>query len=229
LFTGIIKMNKLKVLVADDHEVVREGLRKLVNSQSDMEVVGEARNGQEALDQVRSLRPDVVLLDVVMPGMSGLSAISLIRDVSSSTQVVVFSMHMKEAYVEQALASGAIGYITKTSPASEVSAAIRAAHRREYFLSSRIESVFIKAHLQKTTNGSEVVGYNILTKREQQVFRLMVEGNTTNHIADILCLSPKTVEKNRANIMNKLNVNSIVELVMYAVKIGIVDPDLWEV
>lgn len=216
-------MKKIRVLVADDHAVIREGLRKLVNGQADMEVIGEAREGQEAIEQVRMLRPDVALLDIVMPGMSGLSAVGLIREAFPDTRVVVFSMHKKEAYVEQALASGALGYVPKTAPASEIFAAIRAAHRGEYFLSSRVGSSFVKNRMQNTGRRSEADGYNSLSGRERQVFLLMVDGNSVQRIADVLCLSPKTVEKHRAAVIKKLDRHSLIEMVVYAFKIGIID------
>jgi len=121
------------------------------------------------------------------------------------------------------LASGALGYVPKTAPASEIFAAIRAAHRGEYFLSPRAESAFIKNRMQNTARRSDVGGYNSLSEREQQVFRLIVDGNSTHCIADILCLSPKTVEKHRAAVMKKLDRHNLIELVVYAFKIGIID------
>ncbi|MGD8513498.1 MAG: response regulator transcription factor [Deltaproteobacteria bacterium] len=218
----------MKVLIADDHAIVREGLKQLVNSQRDMEVVGEAGDGRQALERAKSLRPDVTLLDIAMPSLSGLEAVRLIKEAVPDTQIVVLSMHKKEAYVHQAFASGALAYVLKASPSSDVLEAIRTAHRGEYFLSSKIRAEVIGRYLESRKEQPAVRGYDLLSEREQQVFRLMVEGNSTNQIADVLCVSPKTVEKHRGNVMNKLGIHDLVGLVKYAIKIGIIDPELWE-
>jgi two-component system response regulator NreC len=218
----------MRILIADDHAIVREGLRQLLNSQPDMEVAGDAQDGREALEKAKSLRPDVTILDIAMPGLSGLEAVRLIKEAVPHSQIVVLSMHEKEAYVHQVFASGALAYVLKASPSSDVLEAIRAAHRGEYFLSSKIKAEVIGRYLESRREKPAVRGYDLLTEREQQVFRLMVEGNSTSQIADVLCVSPKTVEKHRGNVMNKLGIHDLVALVKYAIKIGIIDPDLWE-
>lgn len=218
----------MRILIADDHAIVREGLRQLLNSQRDMEVAGEAKDGREALEKAKSLRPDVTILDIAMPGLSGLEAVRLIKEAVPHTQIVVLSMHEKEAYVHQVFASGALAYVLKASPSTDVLEAIRAAHRGEYFLSSKIKAEVIGRYLESRKEKPAVRGYDLLSEREQQVFRLMVEGNSTNQIADVLCVSPKTVEKHRGNVMNKLGIHDLVALVKYAIKIGIIDPELWE-
>lgn len=222
------QMRKTKVLIADDHAIVREGLRHLLNSQQDMEVVGEAQDGMEALKRVKELQPDVTLLDIAMPRLSGLEAIHLIKRAVPHTQIVVLSMHQKEAYVHRVLESGALGYVLKASPSSEVLAAIRAVRRNEYFLSSKIGAEVVKIYLQRPKEEPSDSRYDLLSEREQQVFRLMVEGNSTKQIADILSVSPKTTEKHRANVMKKLGLHDLVALVKYAIKIGVIDPQLWE-
>ena len=219
---------KMKILVADDHAVVREGLRQLLNSQPDMEVVGEAEDGREALEKAKSLRPHVTILDIAMPRLSGLEAVRLIKEAVPDTGIVVLSMHKKEAYVHQVLASGALAYVLKASPSSDVLQAIRAVHRGEYFLSSQIRAEVINTYLQSRRERPSVGGYDLLSNREQQVFRLIVEGNSTSDIADVLCISPKTVEKHRANVMKKLGIRDLVALVKYAVNIGVIDPEFWE-
>ena len=218
----------MKVLIADDHEIVREGLKQLLNDQQDMEVVGEAQDGRETILKAKSLRPDVLLLDVAMPKLNGLEAIGLIKEAVPDVRIVVFSMHKKEAYARQALAAGALGYVLKASPSSEILAAIRAVYSREYFLSHEINAEIIDAYLKNRNASPPVHRYDLLSEREQQVFRLIVEGNSTKEIADILCVSPKTVEKHRSNFMKKLGVNDLVGMVKYAIKINIIDPEHWE-
>ena len=218
----------MRILVADDHAIVREGLRQLLNNQRDMEVVGEAEDGLEAIKKAKSLRPDVTVLDIAMPRLSGLEAVRLIKEAVPNTQIVVLSMHKKEAYVHQVLASGALGYVLKASHSSDVLEAIRAVYRGEYFLSSKIRAEVIGTYLENRRKKPAVRGYDLLSDREQQVFRLIVEGNSTNQIADVLCVSPKTVEKHRANVMKKLAIHDVVAMVKYAIKIGIIDPELWE-
>ena len=221
-------MNKIKVLIADDHAIVREGLRQLLNGQRDMEVAGEAEDGRQALEKVKSFHPDVILLDIAMPHLNGLEVISLIKEAAPETQVVVLSMHSKETYVQQVLSSGALGYVLKASPSTDILEAIRMAHRDEYFLSSRLKAEVIGKYLKTKRSAPALRGYDLLTEREQQVFRLVAQGHSTSRIADILCVSPKTVEKHRTSLMNKLGVHDRLELLKYAIKIGIVDPELWE-
>ena len=221
-------MSKISILIADDHGVVRGGLKQLFNDQADMEVVGEAEDGHEALDRVRSLRPNVAIVDIAMPRLGGLEAVGLIREISPETMVVVLSMHAKEDYVHQVLTSGAMAYVLKASPTSDILEAVRSAHRGEYFLSSKIRAEVVSAYLTSKKQPPPVKGYDLLSEREQMVFRLVAEGNSTNEIADVLCLSPKTVEKHRANIMRKLGLKDRLELVKFAVKIGLVDPELWQ-
>jgi two-component system response regulator NreC len=218
----------MKIMIADDHQIVREGLKQLLNDQEDMEVVGEAQDGRETLLKAKSLRPDVLLLDVTMPKLNGLEAIGLIKEAVPDVRIVVFSMHKKEAYARQALAAGALGYVLKASPSSEIPAAIRAVFSREYFLSHEINAEIIDAYLETRKTSAPVHRYDLLSEREQQVFRLVVEGNSTKEIADILCVSPKTVEKHRSNFMKKLGVNDLVGMVKYAIKINIIDPEHWE-
>jgi DNA-binding NarL/FixJ family response regulator len=224
----MMEKEKIKILIADDHAVVREGLRKLLEEQPDMTVVGEATDGLVTVKKVKSLTPDVALIDIQMPNLNGLEAVNLIKESVPDTQVVLLSMHKKDAYVHQALTAGALGYVLKASPTSDVLEAIRTVHRGEYFLSSKINSKLISTFLKSRTEKPAVSGYDLLSEREQQVFRLLVEGKSSSEIADILCISPKTVEKHRANTMKKLDIHNMVEMVKYAIKIGIIGPELWE-
>ena len=220
-------MKPISILIADDHGIVRSGVRQLLTSQDDMEIVGEAEDGAAALKLVKKLKPDVVLLDIAMPGLNGLETIGLIREAVPESRIIILSMHAKESYVHQALSAGALGYVLKASPSSDIIRAVRAAHRGEYFLSSTIRAGVIDAYLQSKKHTPTVRGYDLLSEREQQVFRMVVEGKTTKDIADILCVSAKTIEKHRGSITGKLGVHGRLELLKYAIKIGVVDPDLW--
>ncbi|PIF02943.1 MAG: DNA-binding response regulator [Desulfococcus sp.] len=222
------QMRKIKVVIADDHLVLREGIRKILGEQEDMEVVGEATDGKQTVQKVKTLKPHVALIDIQMPELNGLEAVNLIKDTVPETEVVVLSMHKKDAYVHQALAAGALGYVLKASPMSEVLEAIRTVHRHEYYLSSKINTKIITAFLKSKQDKPPASGYDLLSDREQQVFRLLVEGKSSAEIAEILCISPKTVEKHRANTMKKLDIHNMVSMVKYAIKIGIIGPELWE-
>lgn len=221
-------MKTIKILIADDHTIVRDGLRQLLSEQEDLEVVGEARDGKQALEKVKSLHPDVLLLDVGLPELNGMEVISLMKRSDLKTQIVVLSMHSKGTYAQQALAAGALGYVLKASPSSDILEAIRAADRGEYFLSSKLRTEVICAYAKYHEKSPALGGYESLSEREQQVFRLAAQGNTTGQIGEILCVSPKTVEKYLTSIMNKLDIHDRVGLMKYAIKIGVVDPALWE-
>jgi two-component system response regulator NreC len=221
-------MKKIRVLVADDHSIVREGIKQLLNGQPDIEVVGEAGEGMEALEKAKSLHPDVVLLDITMPNMTGLEVANLMRDAAPKARIVVFSMHGKESYVREIIASGAVGYVLKASPSSDILQAIHAAYRGEYFLSSKLKADVINKFMKGERKAPSIRSYDLLTEREQQVFRLVAQGHSTDQIGDFLCISPKTVEKHRTSIMGKLNIHDRFQLLKYAIKIGVIDPELWD-
>ena len=221
-------MEKIKVIIADDHTVVREGIRQILAKEPDIEVVGEAADGMEALEMVRMMMPNVIILDVGMPGVSGLEAIGLIRETAPQCAVVVLTMHSKESMVHRMLDSGALGYVLKASPVVDVIEAVRAANRGEYYLSSKIRAELVSAYLHSRKEKPAVKGYDLLSEREQQVFSLVAEGNSTNRIAELLSVSPKTVEKHRTNVMKKLGIKNRMELVKEAIRMGIIDPELWE-
>jgi two-component system response regulator NreC len=219
---------QIRVLIADDHAVVREGIRQIIRREPDLELVGEAADGLETIELTRRMKPDVVVLDVAMPGVSGMEAIHLVKETHPASQIVVLSMYGKESMVHRMLDSGALGYVLKASPSTDVLAAIRAAHRGEYFLSSKIRAEVVSVYLKSRQDKPPVKGYDLLSEREQQIFRLVAEGNSTNQIADLLFISPKTVEKHRGNVMRKMGLSNTMELIKEAIKVGIIDPELWE-
>ncbi len=222
-------MDKIKVFIVDDHPIVREGLPQLLESQPDLEVIGTAETGKKALEHLRLLRPDVIILDISMPEMNGFEAISLLKNFLPNCQIVVYSMHDKEAYVHKVLSSGALGYVLKGAPIAELTAAVRAVAQNEYFLSSKLNHDVIECYLtHRIEKNKELSRYDLLSEREQQVFRLMVEGKTTAQTGDILCVSPKTVEKHRLSIMKKLNLRNLVDMIKYGVRIGVIDPEVWK-
>lgn len=220
-------MNVIRVLISDDHPIVRKGLRQLLDAEADVLVIDEASDGMETLDKVRAQRPDVLLLDVAMPRMSGIEVARVVKSALPETRIVVLSMFEKEAYARQALEAGALGYVLKGGPSEEILTAIRTVSRGQYYLSSTITSSVVSTYLK--TQGEEVLdaGYRSLSDRERQVFLLLVEGNSIDRIGNILCISPKTVEKHRSNITLKLGVSNPLEMLKYAVRIGVVDPEIW--
>lgn len=218
--------DKIKILIVDDHAIIRDGLTELLKDQPDMDVVGHAGKGEEALEKARSLHPDVMLIDIAMPGMSGLAVANLVKETCPDTRIVIFTMHKKEAYVQQAFQSGASAYVLKTSPSEEVFFAIRKVCAGMQFLSPDVKDDLVDRFLKQQSVKPERTGYDCLSQREQRVFILMVEGKSTREMAETLCLSPKTVEKYRSSVMKKLGIHSLVEMTRYAVKIGIIDPEL---
>jgi DNA-binding NarL/FixJ family response regulator len=220
--------DKLKVLVADDHAVVREGIVQLLSGHPAMDLVGQAVDGQDAVHKARQLKPGVILLDIAMPGLNGLEALTLLGEVAPETRVVILSMYDKDAYVHRALCAGAKGYVLKTDSGREVIEAILKVGAGQYYLSDKLNAQVIRKYLDPVAEkNSASSGYDCLTEREQQIFRLLVEGHPTKGMAQMLYLSPRTVEKHRSNIVKKLDIHDPIALVHYAVKIGVVDPELW--
>lgn len=220
-------MKRIRVLIADDHVMVREGLRQLLQTQSDIDVVGEAGDGIEAVEMARRCKPDVVLLDIAMPRMTGLEAVSLIRNALPDCRIVVLSMYEKETYAHQVLQAGAHGYVLKGEPSSDMLEAIRAAASGRYFFSSKMHQEVVRGYLERRPQEVQKNGFQALSDRERQVFFLLIEGNTSAQIATVLCLSLKTVEKHRAAVSRKLGTGSAVEMMKYAIRWGLVDPDFW--
>lgn len=221
-------MESIRLIVADDHNILLDGLRLLLDSMQDIEVVAEAGNGVEVIAKVRQHRPDVVLLDIAMPEINGLEVVKIIKGIAPDTQVVILSRYEKEAYVQQALSAGACGYVVKGAPSSELIDAIRHARRGKYFLSSQIQTNVIQSFLGSTKETPKNKNFSELSEREAQVFKLLIEGNSSRQISDILCISSKTVDKHRANIARKIGIDNPVKMVQFAIRHGLVDPEIWE-
>ena len=221
-------METIKILLADHHLMVREGLKVLLSGERAFKIVAEAANSQEALEFVRSEAPDIILLDLTLPVLTRTDIIQLIKELSTKTKVVVVSNSIKQSHVRQALQGGARGYILKTAAFADLVEAIHAIHKGNYYLSSEIKTDIIDHFIKQTDEGPVHNKYNLLTKREKEVFRLLIAGNTTEEIAKLLFISPKTVAKHRSNLMEKLEIFNIASLVRYAIKIGIIDNECEE-
>jgi DNA-binding NarL/FixJ family response regulator len=215
----------IRVIVADDHHLVRQGIRALLEKADGIEVVGEAADGQEAVELVERLVPDVLVMDIAMPRLSGDQAIGRVRALRVATQVVILSMYSDETLVRQALRNGAKGYLLKRSVREELLLAIRAASRGEIYLSPAISRSIVADLLTLQTDADASSPFERLTSREREVLQLISEGHTNNAIAQVLKVSVKTVEKHRANLMSKLNVHDLAGLIRVAIKHGLIFPD----
>jgi DNA-binding NarL/FixJ family response regulator len=207
----------MKILIADDHGIVRSGVKLLLDRQPDMEVVAEAEDGVDALEKVLAERPDVAILDVAMPRMTGLQATHEIKRQSPDTHVLILSMHDDEHYLFEALRAGASGYVLKRAADQDLVDAVRAAAKGEPFLTSAAQQALIRDFLERGEQPE-------LTPREAEIVKLIAEAHTNREIAEILHLSEKTVESHRANVLQKLGMRDRVELVRYAIRRGLVEP-----
>lgn len=215
----------IRVIIAEDHHLVREGIRALLERSSDIEVVGQAQDGQEAVEQALRLKPDVIVMDWSMPRMNGNQATEQIRAQHLRTQVVILSMYSDEAIVRQALRCGAKGYLLKRSVAEELPLAVRAASRGEAYLSSTISAPIIADAIEKPLDSQEQSPFERLSPRECQVLKLIAEGHTNQAIAQTMKISVKTVEKHRMHLMSKLDVHDTAGLVRVAVKHRLISVD----
>ncbi len=213
-------MSQIKVLLADDHKIVRQGLRALLDAQAGIAVVGEAADGREAVELAAALKPDVVVMDLAMPNLAGLEATRQIRRRQPDVQVVILSMHANTAHAIQALRNGAIGYALKDSDAQEVVNAVRAAAARRRYVDPAIAEPVLEALLRNDGAGD---AFQVLTEREREILQLVAEGHTNAAIAGRLGISLRTVETHRANLMRKLDLHSPAELVRYALQHGLTD------
>jgi len=216
------RTSRIRVLIAEDHHLVREGIRSLLEKAEDIEVVGEAADGQEAVELTERLGPDVVVMDIAMPRMDGSQALVRVRAMGAATQVVMLSMYSDEALVRQALRHGAKGYLLKRSVTEELLLAIRAASQGDTYLSPAISGPIIADSLALQADAETLGPSAQLTPREREVLQLVSEGRTNAAIAETMKISVKTVEKHRANVMSKLNVHDLAGLMRAAIKHGLV-------
>ncbi len=215
----------IRVLIAEDHHLVRQGIRALLEKANDIEVIGEAQDGQEALEQAAQLKPEVIVMDLAMPRLTGSQATEQIRAQHLPSQVVILSMYSDETMVREALRCGAKGYLLKRCVTEELLLAVRAAARGETFLSSSISGAIVSTALGQPSQAENQTPYEQLSARERQVLKLVAEGETNNSIAQVMKISVKTVEKHRTNLMAKLGVHDTASLVRVAVKHGLISVD----
>lgn len=215
-------MASIKILLADDHTILRKGLRLLLEREPDLKVVAEATNGKEAVDQMRRANPDIVIMDIAMPIMNGIEATNLICREFSHTAVIVLSVHSDEAYVLRALKAGARGYLLKDSAESDLIQAVRSVAAGKAYFSPAVSKILADDYVRQMNSQSVEDPYDLLTSRERELLQLIAELKATKEIAALLNLSPNTVDTHRNNLMRKLNLHSIPEVILYAVRRGII-------
>lgn len=216
-----------RVLICDDHAIFRDGLKTVLGQNPGLQVVGEAADGLESVRLARSLEPDLVIMDIAMPEMSGIDATREILAASPGTRVIILSMHSRKTFIMESLKAGARGYVLKDSAGSKLMMAVEAVLRGESFLDSPVAAHIVDEFVRLPEERLRGEDSQRLSERERQVLKLIVEGNTNRQIAEKLFLSPKTVENHRARIMSKLNRHDVIALIKFAFATGLVDPDSW--
>jgi DNA-binding NarL/FixJ family response regulator len=214
-------LSVLRILIADDHEVARQGIRSLLESHAEWEVCGEARDGREAVDYASRLKPDVLLLDIGMPNLNGLDAARQILATMPEARILILTVHDSEQVVREVLAAGARGFLLKSDAGRDLLAAVEALQHRRTFFTSSVAQMMLDGYLRPEDDG-DAARQCVLTPREREVLQLVAEGKTTKEIATALSLSVKTAETHRTNLMRKLDLHSVAALTLYAVRNGIV-------
>ena len=215
-------MKQIRILLADDHNVMRRGLRLLLESQTEFTVVAEAADGLKAVEQARLSKPDVVVLDIAMPHLSGTDAAQRITEELPSAAIVILSMHSDEGYVLRALKAGAKGYLLKDSAEGDLIEAIKAVSDGKAFFSPEVSRMLVEDYVREIRTRGAQDSYELLTAREREVLHMLAEGKSNKDIAGLLQLSPYTVETHRRNLQEKLNLHSFAELILYAVRKGVI-------
>ena len=214
-------MKKIRVLLAEDHTIVRQGIAVLLGTESDMEVVGEASNGLEAIDLAKKLVPDVILMDIGMRHLNGLEATREIKKLFPSMKILVLTMYDNEEWIFQILKAGASGYLIKDSAMTDLTSALRAIYQGDSYLSPSISKMVIEEYIRKAELGEKRGIEDLLSGREREILQLMAEGNSIPQISSLLCISKKTVEAHKTHIMEKLNIHDKVGLIKYAIRTGL--------
>ena len=212
----------IQILLADDHSVMRTGLRLVLERQEDFQVVAEASDGREAVALAQQHKPDVVVMDVTMPNLNGIEASRQIGSALPQTAIVMLSMHSDESYVLRALKAGARGYLLKESAESDLIAAVRAVHAGKAFFSPAVSRMLVEDYVRELKDREIEDSYELLTTREREVLQLVAEGKSNKDVANLLNLSLYTVETHRGNLMEKLNLHTVPELILYAVRKGVI-------
>lgn len=223
-----------RIVIVEDHPLVLEAVKHLFRDNKNMSVIGEAHTGEGALEMVRNLRPDVIILDISLPDISGLDLCPLFLDILPEVKIVFFTMHEEASYIHRALGSGAIGYVLKSSRVDCLVEAVEQVRKGKYYLGPEVNQAVVKGFLGRNYDPDRIKAKSGpaplpagLSAREFQILQLLLDGSTNKRIADLLCLSPKTVEKHRANIMEKTKSRTPMDLFRFSVKNRIIDPGCW--
>jgi DNA-binding NarL/FixJ family response regulator len=222
--------DKKKILLVDDHPLFRAGLKSLLVDNPSFQIIGEAGDGEEAIRLTKTLKPDLLLLDITLPDKSGIEITRELKERFPEILIMIVSMHSRIDYITESFRAGALGYVIKESAAERLVQGLETVARGEYFLDSSLSHKVVEKILGFPTKEAIITDekYASLTPREEQVLRLLAEGHSAREVGEKLFISPKTVENHRANIMDKLDLHSTLDLIRYAVRLGLIDPDLWK-